>query len=349
MRNITIIACVAFVFSYSAHGQDLLMDDVSTYYGMGNWLAIIDSLEFYGITMHYVSDEGWSNIMDRDVVWILPRLTYYSPETISVIQEFVHNGGRVVNWNATEHVSFCNDLHTAPGWQTTMEVFDIGIHYPETIRCISPFPPFTDSVDSLRLQSPYIISCGENAYPFAFVDSNCSQAVAAISYPFLHENNCNSFIVLVTGADALIYWPCIGTIADNLRFELNILYSAAGVPGYELEPGAIPGGGNVCEEIPEEYNCFRAPNPFTPNGDEINDYCQFEFDGMGNSEGRICIYDMHALEVKSIAVPEGTNAKTKARWYGKDNDGNPLPQGLYIFTIESDGETVCEGTITIAR
>ncbi len=106
---------------------------------------------------------------------------------------------------------------------------------------------------------------------------------------------------------------------------------------------------NFSIQYEQTFACIVCPNPFTPNNDGINDYAQFEFEGMEQNEGMIYIFDIHGHKVKSIDVPEGTNAKINARWYGRDKNDKPLPQGLYLFTIESDGETVCEGTITIAR
>jgi hypothetical protein len=58
---------------------------------------------------------------------------------------------------------------------------------------------------------------------------------------------------------------------------------------------------------------------------------------------------MHGHEVRKINIPTGANAKAAAKWDGKDNNGNAVTQGLFIYTIESGGEVVCEGTITIAR
>ncbi len=346
------ILCFALLISCSISAQDILIDDVNTVWDW-DWDTYTDTLTSNGAAIHYVSFEGWTDIMNMDMLWI-PKLlndAYYDSPTKSILQCFVRDGGRIVIWHSDQWTLPTNDLLTDTGWETTMEIFDMGIHCQEQIRCTFSFSPFTDNVDSLITIGPTIISCGEHAYPFAFIDSFCSQAIVAMSYPFLHEENCSSYILLVTGTYAFTWSPCrdSGYFADKGRFASNILLTAAGVPGYELEPGAIPGGGNACEEIPEEYYCTRVPNLFTPNEDGFNDYCQFEFDGMGNSEGTIYIYNIHGHEVKQINVPEGANAKTAAQWHGTDNHGNPLPQGVYMYVIESGGEIVCEGTVVIAR
>jgi len=101
--------------------------------------------------------------------------------------------------------------------------------------------------------------------------------------------------------------------------------------------------------LPPTEGCARMPNPYTPNNDLINDYCQFTFPGMYYSQGTIYIYDMHSVLVREIVIDSGFSAKDKAIWNGKDNNGRNVVQGLYIFVIEVGGEVVCEGTVTVAR
>ena len=355
MRSIAIITYLAFFVLGPTLAQDILIDFVNGPSEIDSWAPLIDTLEFYGATVHYVENESWVNLLEMDGVWIVCLNTYYDDATKSALQDFSRNGGRIIVYSTDGHW-WTNDLIMDSEWRTTMELLDtmpIGPVSPETSRCIIPLPPLTDGVNSLLFSGwPYIVHCGEHAFPFVFIDSSCSQSCAAISYPFLHEDNCSSFIVLVLGAYGLHWGGCNPDLhfwLDAGRFNSNLLLCAAGVPGYELEPGAIPGGGNACAEIPEEYHCTRAPNPFTPNSDGINDYVQFEYPELFYRTADIFIYNIHNHEVKQINVPEGANAKTAARWLGDDNNGNPLPQGLYIYVIESGGEIVCEGTVVIAR
>ncbi len=58
---------------------------------------------------------------------------------------------------------------------------------------------------------------------------------------------------------------------------------------------------------------------------------------------------MHNILVNKIDVLRGDGAKISARWFGKNMTGKYLPQGIYLYVIEVDGEIVCEGTVTIAR
>ncbi|RKZ29499.1 hypothetical protein DRQ33_08750, partial [bacterium] len=230
-------------------------------------------------------------------------------------------------------------------WCTGITLIDSTLDIIVAIDHFIEFPPFTNEINRLFLAEPNVIICGENAYPFAFLNDSNLIPIAAISYPFLQENNCSSFVIFATGIHC---WErdYFGANIDDFYFAANIY---RGLTTSYLEPGAIPGGGNACDEIPDEYHCTRVPNPFTPNSDGINDHCQFLFEGMGYKSAQIYIYDVHSVLVRQINVPTGADAKRSARWDGLDNNGKPLPQGLYIYVIEVDGEIVCKGTVTIAR
>ncbi|RKZ34173.1 hypothetical protein DRQ33_02735 [bacterium] len=103
---------------------------------------------------------------------------------------------------------------------------------------------------------------------------------------------------------------------------------------------------------PYEVGCDRYPNPFTPNDDTHNDFAQFSFPDMGVKTGIVYIFNVYNSLVKEIEVPAGlgvSDLRETARWDGTDANGNKVPQGLYIYVIEVDGEIVCEGTVTVAR
>jgi hypothetical protein len=130
----------------------------------------------------------------------------------------------------------------------------------------------------------------------------------------------------------------------------------------------VEGWSIITEGVPERLiiSAEASPNPFSPNGDGINDQTEISF-FLGNVAEptnivgqqirnlRIKIYDLtgklikNVLEVKSGAYAYiSTNAIS---WDGKDENGKVVRPGVYIYqiTIESDngGEQVSK-TIVVS-
>ena len=330
--------------------QNVLFEDQYTCLTPGNWDHFVDTLEAHGAIVYRASESGRDILMDMDMLMLIaPHHTLfedsvYYPE----IFEFVRGGGNVLIWIGRDAYHYLlNQLLNDTEWRTTTEIQDT--NDCPIIKYIIPFSPFTNGYDSLIIDGAYLF-CGDYSFPFAFVDSSYwgfEEPMVTIIYPFSFEGNCSSFVLITSGV--IHYWRAYINTPEKYRFGANLVLGCAGVHGYELEPGAIPGGGNACELAEQEYTCSRAPNPFTPNGDGINDYCQFTFEGIGEREATIYIHDMYSREVRRIEVPTGATAKWAARWDGRDDNGNPLPPGIYLYTIESGGEQICEGSVVIAR
>jgi len=229
--------------------QDVLFDDANNCHHRGIWIYLLDTLSAHGANLHYVADEGWTNLMDMDMVWLECPTAYYSPTVKAQLQNFSRNGGKIVMGDVNSP-EILNDLLTDPGWQTTMEILDASTS--EMISHFYPFPPFTDGVTSLDLSWPRVISCGDNSYPFAFGDAYYSQPVAAISYPFVHEDNCSTFIVLVMGTHSWETYHSV--VGSNYRFASNILLCAAGIEGFEIDGCASPEGIIEIISIPDCAN-----------------------------------------------------------------------------------------------
>jgi len=339
-NNIYILLFLQLALAFS---QNVLFDDVNNCHPRERWSTLLETLSSNGATVHYVSEEGWSNLMSMNMLWIECPYENYSEERKLEIISFCRNSGKIVIGQAAESVEPINDLLLDSNWRSTME-----IHFSQTevivvdyAVCFRRLSPLTDSIDYLELWFPAYISCGDNAYPFAFASPSCNKIAAAISYPFRDENNCNSFVLLVSGTHS---WETdVVNTADNLRFATNILLCAADIPGFEIEPCAIPSKTN------DFHSCDRYPNPFTPNGDGINDYVQFGINGLRLWKGKITIMDMYGNRIKQIDVQVESCSENRARWDGTDSSGAPVPQGLYLYVIESDGEVICNGTITVAR
>ena len=265
-----------------------------------------------------------------------------------MIIDFVRSGGKVLlAYSGYDAVSVftLTDLLLSPNWNTS-----IIFQYPDTLRIFNivntvDIPGISYYGEQVTINYPWEIYTGNNC--INILKSENGEIYSAISIPFWGENSCG-FICVVSGNH---YWEdhsdCVenAETTDTYIFARNILLTMAGVPGYEFDPCAF--ADSVI--MPRLRNCSRSPNPFTPNSDGENDYTYFTFDGIGEKEATIYIYDNRSILVRKIYVPAGAEAKSAARWDGRDENRRSLPQGLYLYVIESDGEVVCEGTVTLAR
>jgi len=97
--------------------------------------------------------------------------------------------------------------------------------------------------------------------------------------------------------------------------------------------------------------CMAKPNPFTPDGNLINDVAVFDYPNMYADEAEVTIFNLYGREVFAgkIGPVSDISDWQNRTWNGSDNNGVPLRQGIYIYVITIGDELVCDGTIVIAR
>ena len=83
-----------------------------------------------------------------------------------------------------------------------------------------------------------------------------------------------------------------------------------------------------------------APNPFTPNGDLVNDVAQIEFSLFKVYAERPAAVRIWALDGRPMRLLEGTaqGGHQRFTWDGKDDHGRVVPPGLYICQIDVDAD-----------
>ena len=435
-----------------------------------NFYTIYDTLNNYGVNIDFNDSIYWENVSNYDAIWIFEPKVFTNPpqlcitfDEIEVLKKFIKFGGNIFIGDSRNSVSADDDsliprplpyniLFRLLGTSMSKKIVYPGFVPDVSCNIFFNFPPFTNDIDSIILQAPASIECGNDCYPFVFLADTFyyrdtvlfdtpydTIIVSAISYPFIKENNCSSFVIFVSGIHD---WEGREILpADNLSFAKNVLLTCIRYHGYDFSPCQVPEpykievdsifpsracpydviriygknlwrgkteslGGDIeiyigaIEMVPQEcdtivipiryspdstwlefvmpdlppgtypirlghkavtfyggeitilpcpHRCERFPNPITPNLDAINDFAQFEFDGIFVKPAQIHIFDIHGHEIRTIDIPTGLSAKQHARWNGTDDGGNPVPEGVYIYTIEVAGEIVCEGTVTVAR
>ena len=116
--------------------------------------------------------------------------------------------------------------------------------------------------------------------------------------------------------------------------------------------------------LPEDYpytvdngiiisNVSDSPDAFSPNADGRYDTASINYLLTKPGKVTLKLYDANNTLVRTLkdnlSEPEGTNS---AVWDGTDNNGNPLPEGTYTYTIEAvddegNSATPRQGTISI--
>jgi len=181
-----------------------------------NWRYLMDTLRAHGVIVHYVEDtsyfhseegvgEGWTNLMAMDMLCLIDLCYYYDAEEKGRIINFARSGGRIVELESSSRFHpYANDLLINSGWRTTMEILDTVnrlLWSDEEAYELTPFPPVTNGFGICKLFRPTAMYCGEHAWPYYIIHGSIPYPVAAISYPFLHEGNCSTYILLVTGVE----------------------------------------------------------------------------------------------------------------------------------------------------
>jgi hypothetical protein len=86
------------------------------------------------------------------------------------------------------------------------------------------------------------------------------------------------------------------------------------------------------------------PNPFTPNGDLINDEARIEFSLFKVYKSRPTVLRIYTLDGHTVRNVEGVaqGGRHRLTWDGRDADGKTVPPGLYIcqIDVQADAEGV---------
>ena len=88
------------------------------------------------------------------------------------------------------------------------------------------------------------------------------------------------------------------------------------------------------------------PRILTPNGDSFNDFIIFQFDtSLTGLPIESSILDVSGAKVSGLAFNANEDALI---WDGKDDSGNVMPAGIYIYSIKI-GKNLATGTVVLAK
>jgi hypothetical protein len=89
------------------------------------------------------------------------------------------------------------------------------------------------------------------------------------------------------------------------------------------------------------------PRIVTPNGDALNDVIFFRFDDvLSGLPVQSSVFDVHGAKVGGLRIDPSND--TLMTWDGRDDNGNLMPAGIYVYMIEI-GKNRATGTVVVAR
>lgn len=96
-----------------------------------------------------------------------------------------------------------------------------------------------------------------------------------------------------------------------------------------------------------EGQVFVTPNPFTPNNDGFNDVVQFDLTQIPNiRDPRVQIFSFNGRLVKTLSAEAFDGSSL--HWDGKDDNGNVLRPGVYLYVVQNNNSLVHRGAVTLA-
>ncbi len=156
--------------------------------------------------------------------------------------------------------------------------------------------------------------------------------------------------------EAAIPWATLAvspSAGTTLGFDLGVYESDAGCRGGELMWNGVLFNTvdsrafgalalQACSVPPALAAPYVSPNPFTP-GLSSNNQAYFNLSPY-HGPGHLVIADLRRRKIRSIDF----QASQQVIWDGRDDSGNLVPPGVYVFILQSDG-AVHRSTVTVMR
>ena len=148
------------------------------------------------------------------------------------------------------------------------------------------------------------------------------------------------------------------------EFASLVWNDAVGEPGSTISQPASNGDATpevatnawlvVVDDIANVVNPpIITPNPFTPNGDGINDEITFTFNLfllLEEVEVELAIYDLSGRRLAQLQTGESSAGKLEVKWGGHNDEGEMVPPGLYLYRLLVDSDntsTERSGTLSL--
>ena len=204
--------------------------------------------------------------------------------------------------------------------------------------------------DSLRGEIRYFRTRIGGEFPF----DREGKSLAAAAYNALPQEEQGSILA----AGQLVHLRFQGTaVLHGTTVDVSIRDSAAPAGWQQVDPGdatELTPATSLSLSVPFNrrivHNLRIAPNPFTPNGDGINDQAFIDFDLAKLNVDRaiqVQIYDLSGRRVWE-ETRQSFNQQS-VRWDGRDTSGEQVPPGLYLCKVSVSVDEIEAAHTTASR
>jgi len=186
-------------------------------------------------------------------------------------------------------------------------------------------------------------------------------AMGDSSIQLVTMTNCNDFTVsirpITTTSNEFRTTPDSAKLLPNESFALAIIFKPAtlglrqGMVRLSVLSGPLKADTTfqVSGEafVKGQPKVTVRPNPFTPNGDGINEQTIFDFSTYDINHPTLKVFNLSGRLIRNLEFRGGS--RREFVWDGLDDDGQLIPPGLFIYIIEEDGHKIESGHVVMVR
>ena len=157
------------------------------------------------------------------------------------------------------------------------------------------------------------------------------------------------------GFERIVGNKTLQVVFDNIALQYNTVFSGKVSDSQRLDrlpqsigagdviPGPLAAGDDLSVTILVGKDLIHsmeiAPNPFTPNGDAVNDELQVTYDFINLTDVApvsVRVYDLSGRLVKDIYSGLDSSRRYQRTWDGTNNGGDRVAPGIYLVRVEVD-------------